>query len=279
MGSNHNPKRPVFFISDRTGITSETLGHTLLTQFGSLEFDHVTLPFINSCDKTRDAVEQINQAAHASNLPPLVFSTLIDEECKAILAKSKGHVIDFFDTFIQPLEGILEIESSHSTGLSHGISDDSRYMNRIDAVNYTLSNDDGASTKHYPSSDILIVGASRSGKTPTSLNLALHYGLRAANYPLTTDDILNGSLPDFLVPYKDKMFGLTINPERLHRIREKRRPGSDYASLKRCQEEVRTIEALFHHEDIPYIDTTHVSVEEICTTIIEKMSLERREIH
>jgi regulator of PEP synthase PpsR (kinase-PPPase family) len=273
------PKYPVFFLSDRTGITAETLGHTLLTQFGSIEFEHHTFPFVNSVAMTREAVEKINQAAHSSNQTPLVFSTLIDVDCKAVLSESKGFIIDFFEAFIKPLEKQLDTESSHTTGLSHGISDDSRYMNRIDALNFTLANDDGVSTKHYPSSDILIVGASRSGKTPTCLNLALHYGIRAANYPLTTEDILNGSLPKQLAPFKSKMYGLTISPERLHRIREKRRPDSSYASLKQCQEEVRTIEALFHHENIPYIDTSHVSIEEICTTIMEKMELERRSIN
>jgi len=177
------------------------------------------------------------------------------------------------------LEEELGIESSHAAGLSHGISDDSKYMNRIEALNFTLLNDDGISTKHYPSADVLIVGASRSGKTPTCLNLALQFGLRAANYPLSDDDILNGSLPEFLSEYRHKMFGLTINPDRLHRIREKRRPGSTYASLKQCQKEVRTIEALFHNEDITYVDTSQVSIEEICTTIIEKMALKRRAIN
>ena len=152
-------------------------------------------------------------------------------------------------------------------------------MNRIDALNFTLSNDDGVSVKHYPSSDIIVLGASRSGKTPTCLNLALQYGVRAANYPLSTEDVLNGTLPEFLAPFKAKMFGLTISPNRLHRIREKRRPGSSYASLNQCQTEVRTIEALYQHEDIPYIDTSLVSIEEICTTIMETMKIERRSIH
>ena len=272
-------KRPVFFISDRTGITAETLGHTLLTQFGSVEFEHRTLPFINSADRAREAVEKINRTANLCNQTPIVFSTLIDDETKAILHDSKAEVIDFFEAFIMPLEDILGVESSHTTGLSHGISDDTKYMSRIEALNFTLSNDDGASTKHYPSSDILIVGASRCGKTPTCLNLALQYGLRSANYPLSPEDILNGTLPDFLTPFKEKMFGLTINPKRLHRIREKRRPGSTYASLQQCQTEIRTIEAMFHHEGIPYLDTSHVSIEEICTTIMQKMKIKRRSIH
>jgi regulator of PEP synthase PpsR (kinase-PPPase family) len=272
-------KRPVFFISDRTGITAETLGHTLLTQFGSIEFEHSNFPFINTEAKAREAVDKINQSANRSNLIPLVFCTMIDDDAKAIIKESKGEVIDFFDTFIQPLETILGTESSHTSGLSHGISDDSRYMSRIEALNFTLANDDGVTTKHYPSSDIIVLGASRSGKTPTCLNLALQYGVRAANYPLSSEDILNGTLPDILKPYQSKLFGLTISANRLHRIREKRRPDSTYASLKQCQNEVRTIEALYQHEGIPYIDTSIVSVEEICTTIMETLRLERREIH
>jgi regulator of PEP synthase PpsR (kinase-PPPase family) len=272
-------KRPVFFISDRTGITAETLGHTLLTQFASIDFAHHTLPFVNSPEKAREAVQQINKAANQTNMTPIVFSTLIDDESKEIINESKAEIIDFFGTFIMPLEDILDTESSHTIGLSHGISDDTRYMNRIDALNFTLLNDDGVSTKHYPASDIIVVGASRSGKTPTCLNLALQYGVRAANYPLSTEDILNGTLPGLLAPYRGKIFGLTISPTRLQRIREKRRPGSTYASIKQCQEEVRTIEALFHHEEIPYIDTSNVSIEEICTTVMETMKLKRRSIH
>lgn len=276
---NQKHKRPVFFISDRTGITAETLGHTLLTQFGAIEFEHNTFPFINTEQKARDAVVRINEAANQSNLTPLVFCTVIDDAIRESLRESKAEMIDFFGAFIQPLEDILQTESSHTAGLSHGISNDTRYMSRIEALNFTLSNDDGVTTKHYPSSDIIILGASRSGKTPTCLNLALQYGLRAANYPLSEEDILNGTLPDLLAPYRDKMFGLTISPDRLHRIREKRRPGSNYASLKQCKTEVRTIEALYQHEEIPYIDTSHVSIEEICTTIMETMKLERRAIH
>jgi regulator of PEP synthase PpsR (kinase-PPPase family) len=272
-------KRPVFFISDRTGLTAETLGRTLLTQFATITFEHHTFPFINSEQKAREAVIRINKAANQTNLTPLVFSTLIDEATTAILKESKAEIIDFFGTFIQPLESILDTESSHTAGLSHGISDDTRYMNRIDALNFTLSNDDGVSVKHYPSSDIIVLGASRSGKTPTCLNLALQYGVRAANYPLSSEDVLNGTLPKMLAPFKAKMFGLTISPNRLHRIREKRRPGSPYASLKQCQTEVRTIEALYQNEDIPYIDTSLVSIEEICTTIMETMKIERRSIH
>ena len=276
---NELKKLPVFFISDRTGITAETLGHTLLTQFGSIKFEYHTLPFINSVEKTRHAVETINQSATSSGHNPLIFSTLIDDELKTVLAQSRGSIIDFFEAFIQPLEKQLDTQSSHTSGLSHGISDETKYMNRIEALNFTLSNDDGVSIRHYPAADVLILGASRCGKTPTCLNLALQYGLRAANYPLTAEDVLNGSLPESLAPYKDKIFGLTISPERLHRIREKRRPDSTYASLKQCQKEVRTIEALFHHEDIAYADTSQISIEEISTIIMEKMAIKRRSVN
>jgi len=272
-------KQPVFFVSDLTGITSETLGHTLLTQFGTIKFSHHTLPFINSAEKTRYAVEIINQAASSSGCIPLVFSTLIDEELKTILAQSRGFIVDFFEAFIQPLEKQLDTHSSHTTGLSHGISDESRYMSRIEALNFTLSNDDGVSTRHYPAADILSLGASRSGKTPTCLNLALQYGLRAANYPLTAEEVINGSLPKSLEPYRDKIFGLTISPKRLHHIREKRRPDSTYASLQQCQKEIRTIEALYQHEGISYVDTGQISVEEISTMIMQKMDIKRRSVN
>ncbi|TNF91967.1 MAG: kinase/pyrophosphorylase [Gammaproteobacteria bacterium] len=267
--------RRVFYISDRTGITAETFGHTLLTQFGSSQFKAQTLPFIDSIDKANRAVKKINKAGDEDSIRPLVFSTLVDQEVKEIIASSNCMVIDFFDAFIGLLEQELNTSSSHAAGLSHGMGNDNDYLDRIDALNYTLANDDGASTKNYPTAQIILIGASRTGKTPTSLYLALRYGIWTANYPLAGDDIHSEYLPDVLKPYRSKLFGLTINPERLHLIRQQRRPNSEYASLKRCKTETRAIETIYHHEGIPYADTSQMSIEEITTFIMHKMKLKR----
>jgi regulator of PEP synthase PpsR (kinase-PPPase family) len=269
------PKRPVFFISDRTGITSETLGHALLTQFSSVKFEQYSLPFITSEDKAIMAVSEITKAGDRSGLRPIVFSTMVDDRFKPIIAECNAHIVDFFDAFIMPLEQELGLQSTHTSGLSHGISNEAVYMSRIEAVNYALHNDDGITTKHFNSAEIILIGASRSGKTPTCLYLGLQYGIRAANYPLTDVDLEHNKLPSVLEPYRNKLFGLIISPDRLRSIRELRRPGSEYASLAQCQKEVRAIRALYDQEGIEYIDTSHVSVEEIAATITQQQHLKR----
>lgn len=271
--------RPVFFVSDRTGITAENLGHALLTQFSSMQFEHHSMPFINSEEKAHIAAETINRIAQASQQKPLVFSTIIDNTYRDIIADTQSHLIDFFDAFIKPLEIELCTPSSHAEGLSHGISNERVYMSRMDAVNYALKNDDGISTKEYKNADIILVGVSRSGKTPTCLYLAMQFGLRAANYPLTEYDMTHGSLPKTLEPYRKKLFGLMINAERLHAIREIRKPNSNYSSLLQCQKETRLINSLFQVENIRRIDSSHISVEEIATSIIQMMDINRPPIY
>jgi regulator of PEP synthase PpsR (kinase-PPPase family) len=233
------------------------------------------LPFITSEDKARKAAGEITKAGDRSGLRPIVFSTMVDDRYKPIIAESGAHFVDFFDAFIMPLEQELGTQSTHTSGLSHGISNEEVYMSRIEAVNYALHNDDGITTKHFNSAEIILIGASRSGKTPTCLYLGLQYGIRAANYPLTDIDLEHNKLPSVLEPYRNKLFGLIISPERLRSIRELRRPGSEYASLAQCQKEVRAIKALYEQEKIKYVDTSHVSVEEIAATITQQQHLKR----
>jgi len=208
-----------------------------------------------------------------------VFSTIINDSYRSIIADTQSHLIDFFDAFIKPLEVELCTPSSHAEGLSHGISNECVYMSRMDAVNYALKNDDGISTKEYKDADVILVGVSRSGKTPTCLYLAMQFGLRAANYPLTEDDMMHGNLPETLKPYSDKLFGLMINAERLRAIREIRKPNSNYSSLAQCQKETRLINSLFEVENIRRIDSSHISVEEIATSIIQVMGINRPPIY
>lgn len=267
--------RSVFFVSDRTGITAENLGHALLTQFSALEFEHHSLPFIDSENKARYAASIINETAQASQQQPLVFSTLIDDNYRRIIAASQANIIDFFDAFIKPLEMVLQTPSSHAQGLSHGISNEVVYMSRMDAINFALKNDDGISTKEYKDADIILIGVSRSGKTPTCLYLAMQFGLRAANYPLTETDMSGEALPKILQPYRKKLFGLTIGAERLRMIREIRRQNSEYASMTQCQKETRLFNSLLQQENIPHIDSSHISVEEIATSIIQLMKINR----
>lgn len=101
----------------------------------------------------------------------------------------------------------------------------------------------------YDEADIIITGVSRSGKTPTCLYLALQYGLKAANYPITEEDINDQKIPAPLKPFKSKIFGLTIDPERLAVIRNERKPNSRYSSIKQCNYEVEEVELMYRREN------------------------------
>lgn len=266
----------MFIVSDRTGITAETLGHSLLTQFDTVEFNVVTVPFLNTPDKAHALVERIAEVRERSGLAPLVFSTLVNDELRAIVAGAQGVVLDFFDAFIGPLERELGVSSSHASGKAHGMADYATYTNRIEAMNFALANDDGVTTRHFDDADVVLVGVSRSGKTPTCLYLALQYGLYAANYPLTEDDLEHGRMPSKLMQFKPKLYGLTIDAERLVQIRNERRPDSRYAANDQVSYEVRTAEALFRANGIPSLNTTHMSIEEIAATILHTTGIKRR---
>lgn len=268
-------KRTVFIVSDRTGITAETLSHSLLTQFESVEFNVVTVPFLNTPDKAQALVDRIAEVAE-SGPTPLVFSTLVNDELRGIISGSVAVTLDFFDAFIGPLERELGVASTHASGRAHGVSDHATYTSRIDAMNFALANDDGVTTRHYDKADVVLVGVSRSGKTPTCLYLALQYGLFAANYPLTEEDLERSRLPDKLLASKSKLFGLTIEPDRLAQIRTGRRPDSRYAAAEQVRYEVRSVEALFRSAAIPFLDTTHLSIEEIAATILHTTGIRRR---
>lgn len=267
-------KRTVFFVSDQTGITAETLGHGLLTQFEGIDFRHVTLPFINTIDKAREAVRRINLTAQVEGNKPIVFCTFVQPEYRDVVRECAGLCLDFFDAFIGPLERELEVRSSHTTGRAHGMADVAQYTRRIDAVNYAMANDDGVSAKNYDKADIILIGVSRCGKTPTCLYLALRHGVFAANYPLTDDDFESQQLPAPLRQYADKLFGLTIQAERLAQIRAGRRPDSNYASPRQISFEIRQAEAIFRRFGVPFVDTTHTSIEEIATSIMQQTNIQ-----
>jgi regulator of PEP synthase PpsR (kinase-PPPase family) len=269
-------QRTVFFISDQTGVTAETLGHSLLTQFDGRGFRQVTLPFIDSEDKARQAVRKIGETAAADRHRPIVFSTLVQPDLRAIVRESDGLHLDIFDVFLEPLEIELEQVPTHEPGRAHGMSDIDAYMRRIEATNFALANDDGGISRNYEMADVILLGVSRSGKTPTCLYLALQYGVFAANFPLTDEEFEKGTLPDSLMKHSRKLFGLTIAPERLRQIRKERRSLGRYASAQQVRYELREAEKLYKRFNIPFVDTTEFSIEEIASTILESTGVERR---
>jgi regulator of PEP synthase PpsR (kinase-PPPase family) len=268
-------QRTVFFVSDHSGVTAETLGHSLLAQFDGLDFRKVTVPFVSTADKARQTVRMINLTAEADGAPPIVFSTLVTDKVRDIVRGCRGVFLDFFDSFLGPLEKEFDMQSAHATGRSHGMADSRVYDRRIEATNFALAHDDGTGLKGYQEADVVLVGVSRSGKTPTCLYLALQYGVFAANFPLTEDEFQSRGLLPTLPEHRAKLFGLTIDPNRLEEIRGERRPGSRYASSQQVGFEVRQGEALFQKLGIPFLDTTRMSIEEIASRILDMMGLER----
>jgi regulator of PEP synthase PpsR (kinase-PPPase family) len=269
-------RRRVFFISDRTGLTVEALGSSLISQFESIDFTRVTLPFIDSVDKAREAIAQINAVHHETGKRPLVFSSLVDDAVREEINKVDGLVLDVFGKFIVPLEQELGQKSMHAVGKSHSAGNVKDYNHRIEAINYTLAHDDGVTHRGLDEADVVLVGVSRSGKTPTSLYMAMQFGIKAANYPLIPEDLEANRLPPSLMPLKHKVWGLTIQPDRLHQIRKERRPDSRYAALDNCRYEVAAAEKLMRQADIPFLDSTTKSIEEIATTMLHEAHLVRR---
>ncbi|MES2089996.1 MAG: pyruvate, water dikinase regulatory protein [Pseudomonadota bacterium] len=266
--------RSVFFVSDGTGITAETLGNSIMAQF-AVKPRHVRRPFIDTVDKAFQVVREINAAGERDGKRPVVFSTFANDEVLDILKGCNGKVFDMIKTFVEPLEEEFEMKSNHRVGRFTDASQDREYNDRIEAINFALEHDDGQSARNLETSDVVLVGVSRSGKTPTSLYLAMQHGVKAANVPLIPEDFERGFLPSMLKAHKKKCFGLTIDPVRLSQIRNERRPNSKYASLENCRQEVNQAEAMMRREGIAWLSSTHKSIEEIATTILRDIRPDR----
>lgn len=263
--------RTVIFISDGTGITAETLGRGLLSQFEAVEFNYLRLPFTDSTEKAELCLQRIAKLARQAAARPLVIMTIMDVAISETLHQADALVLDLFRAFISPLEQELGRKSTHVVGLSHG-QDNQGYARRIAAMNFTMAHDDGVAITDLEHADVILIGVSRCGKTPTSLYLSLHFGLKAANYPLIPEDFERDRLPDSLLPFKDKLFGLTIAAEQLHLIREARRPHSPYAALNNCRYEVHAAESLMRRAQIDWFDMTSHSIEEISVHVLQSIN-------
>ena len=269
-------KRTVFLVSDQTGVTVEALGQSLLSQFEGFEFHTVTVPFVDSIDKARKLAALIEDRAEQEGVRPLVFTSLVQDEVREKLLTAPGLVLDFFDAFLGPLERELGVKSLHEFGRGHGRAQDPVYEARIAATDFAIACDDGNGVRNYEQADLILIGVSRSGKTPTCLYLALQHGIFVANYPLTGPELDESRLPKLLEPYRDRLYGLTITPERLQQIRQERRSRGTYASRQQVSYELRCAEAMFRRYAIPYQDTTQSSIEEIAAKILNDSGLEGR---
>lgn len=268
--------RPVFIVSDGTAITAETLAHSVMTQFPDLVYDQQRIPFIDTPEKAHQVAKRIERTLNETGVRPLVFSTFVDPEIsKEFLKTAPGFQVELFRSFVGPMERELGMKSTHTVGATHKIRNEERYNKRIAAIDYTLTHDDGQTNRGLDQAEVILVGVSRSGKTPTSLFLAMQFGIKVANYPLIPEDFDRGELPPALEPLRDKLFGLSIKPERLSEIRNERRPGSHYASIENCRKEIEDAEKLMRRNGIKWLNSTTKSIEEIAATIIAKQHLEK----
>ena len=273
---NEENIRTAFFISDGTAITAETLGRAILSQFASVPFETRVLPYVDNLERAEDAVVQINTAYQRDGLLPLVFDTIVNPEIREKINSAHSCNLDMYEGLIGRVAEETGVEPDGHSGHAHDDVDSETYKERIDAVHFALDNDDGARTRHYHAADIILIGVSRSGKTPTSLYLTLQFGIRAANYPLTEEDLNDNQLPKALREHKHKLFGLIIDTDRLVKIRQERRAGSRYSSYQQCQQEQRAIQGIYTSQGIPSLDVSEMSVEEIATRILQMTGLKRR---
>jgi len=267
-------RRTIFYVSDGTGITAETIGHSVLTQFDSVEFDTYRIPFVDAEDKARAAAVRIKTVYAQSGARPIVVNTIMDQKLSDIVAESGALMLDVFAPFIGPLQDELGAPRSARVGKAHGLTDFTEYEARINATNYALTHDDGIDV-NYADADVILVGVSRVGKTPTCLYMALHYGVKAANYPLTEEDLDRLEIPKRLLPHRPRLYGLSIDAQRLAQVREARRPGSRYAEVKQCRWELEQADKLFRRENIPVQNTTATSIEEIASKILAQLGIEK----
>ncbi len=269
------PSRAIICVSDGTGITAEILSKGLLTQFEGINFRQMRFPFVDSPEKAMDCLQGIRDARRMDGVRPLVVMTMMNPEISAILRQEDAHFLDLFDAFIAPLEKELGVKSAHTVGRSHGQTSH-EYTNRIAAISFAIAHDDGITDSDLANADVILVGVSRSGKTPTSLYLSMQFGIRAANYPLIPEDFERDHLPDTLKPFRGKLFGLTIAPEQLHLIRQERRPDSNYSALDTCRQEVAAAERMMRREGIKWFDMTSRSIEEVAVQIIQAINSKSR---
>lgn len=267
--------RAIFYVSDGTGITAETIGHSVLTQFDGIPFQTRRLPFVDSPAKAREAAVEIRRVGDATGFRPVVINTVVDGHLSALIAESGALMLDVFAPFIPPLEAELGMPRTPKVGKAHGGADSAEYEARMNATNYALTHDDGVQA-NFSDAEVILMGVSRSGKTPTCLYMGLHYGVRAANYPLLPEDLEAGELPPKLRPHRARIHGLTIDPRRLAQIREQRRAGSRYASIEQCRWEVEEAERLFRREQIPVMHSTHMSIEEIASKVMQSLGIHRQ---
>jgi hypothetical protein len=266
---------PVFFLSDSTGISAETMGNALLIQFPDVSFERTLIPFIATVEQAREVVAQLD-AAMEGPVAPLVFTTAAIDEVREELLKTRAPIIDFFGLHMARVEEQLKARGLREARRLHGVGDVRRYNARMAAIEFAIEHDDGLGSRGLDRADVVLLAPSRCGKTPTAMYLALQHGLFVANYPLVDEDLETTDLPAPVRDLASRCFGLTTTVSRLSRVRQERRPDSRYASEEQCRFELRRATAMYETHSLPTVDTSTASVEEIATVVIQTLARQRR---
>lgn len=262
---------PVYFISDSTGISAETMGNALLAQFPTVPFERRLIPFLRTTREAEEVREQLNRAMDGP-VEPIVFLTVVDEEVREVLLGTRAPVIDFVSGHLARIEAQLGLSSDHAPARLHGVGDVRRYNRRMQAVEFAIEHDDGQSVRAIQRADVILIAPSRCGKTPTSMYLALMHGVFVANYPLVDEDFENGNLPQTIADLSDRCFGLLTSPKRLSEVRGERRPDSRYASVDQTHWELSRARRIYDYYGIPFVDSSSKSVEEMSTLILQSLT-------
>jgi regulator of PEP synthase PpsR (kinase-PPPase family) len=262
--------KDIYYVSDSTGILATNLGQSLICQFPEISFHEEKFPFIKTIADAEKTIRYILK--QSTGRRPIIFSTLVSPKLRAIFNHPEVELFDVCDAFLERLEQCLEAKALGLPGYSQHV-DDSSMSRRVEAIHYCLGHDDGTKFDEYNEADVILVGVSRSGKTPVSVYMATHMGLKAANYPLTNNNLNHYTLPEGLRHNRKKAVGLTIAPEILSMIREKRYPNSTYAKRSTCVQELEQAQEIFQKYKIPVINTSGRSIEELATQISQEIGL------
>jgi [pyruvate, water dikinase]-phosphate phosphotransferase / [pyruvate, water dikinase] kinase len=267
--------RDVYYLSGSTGILAKDLGKALLCQFPDVPFREELIPFIQTEKEAEKAIERIR--SRSTGQVPMVISTLLGRKLNGILNHPDVEFLNIFDQFLRKIEDILEEKAVWKAGASRHPSERTM-IKRVEAIHYCIDHDDGSGTKDYDEAEVILLGVSRSGKTPVSVYLATQMGIKTANYPLVLDDSPSFRLPPYITRNKKRLIGLSITPQLLHQYREQRYANSSYASLSTCRSEINEVNTLYLNHDIPIVTSDGKSIEEIAIHVTQLLNLKKKAI-
>lgn len=266
--------KDVYYVSGSTALLAEDVGKALLCQFQEISFNEEKIPFI----KTRAAAEKAMKhiLEQSGGVRPLVFCTIMDAGIKKILDSPEVEFFDVFGNVLDRLENCLETKALRVPGYSRNI-DDITLAKRVEAIHFSIEHDDGTRSREYDEAEVILLGVSRSGKTPVSVYLATHMGIKSANFPLTSEHLDSYELPPEIVRNRKKVVGLMTSPGLLHKIREQRYSGSTYAKLSTCATELNQAKEIYLRYGIQSLETDGKSIEETSVQVTQLVDIPRKQ--